>query len=83
MEQHRTNLIVFGGLTRNFEDELNGADPVGEPFQELFVCSLTKYAWTRVMIDSGAMFVGFASVARTSESELLLFGGVDHMGTVR
>ena len=76
MEHYRTSLIIFGTLIRNFEDELNGAEPVSDVFPELFVYSLTKYTWTRVMVDPDAIFIAFPSVARTSESEQFLYGGV-------
>ena len=83
MEQHKSTLIIFGGFTRNFENELNGADPVEETSPEIFVCSLTKYSWMRAAIDSDTLFLAFRSVARVSESELLLYGGIDNRGKAK
>jgi hypothetical protein len=81
MEQHKNSLIVFGGITRNIDDDYQD-DSDQEALPEIFICNLTKYLWSKLALDSELQFLHFSAVARPSENELLLFGGQHSSGKV-
>ena len=80
--QLRSDLLIFGGQTRNFEDELKGIDNQDQFDAALFFCSLSKFQWTRVACMNTWTFLSFAASCALSETELLLFGGLDRYGKV-
>lgn len=82
MVQFRNSLFIFGGLTRDFEQELKGMDPESFCANEVFVCNLSKYFWTKLDIGYNWATLAFASSVRGSETELLLFGGMQQNGVV-
>jgi hypothetical protein len=82
MEQHKHSLIVLGGICRSLEDEDQNqdGDRDHESIPEIFICSLSKYIWSKLALDCEFQFLAFSAVSRPSENELLMFGGSDWTG---
>jgi hypothetical protein len=82
MEQFKSSLVIFGGCTRNFEEELNGGEPVITTEPEIHVCNLSKYTWSKVITNSKSSFLSLFASTRISETEFLIYGGIDLDGNV-